>query len=300
MQNIRQGDSHPTGICLYNTVSQMVFSWLLTGWPAGAIAERRGHLYEGSQRIPAKRFHINRIVGGHCNHSGSGGDAPGALAGAKRQALSAVCKNHLHEMGLALRMYVDDTKFYPYYLAVGKTDGDGYFRWPQYLQPYYQLNWTNPAYHCPAYNGAVESLSSYGSVQILGSYSYNYLGAEGGLGDTGFFGESYLGIGTTGVFNEGGFPISPARPDTQVVTPADTYAIMDTAATIRYGSLYLSYFPDLYWTGSGSSGVDWAGCIDVDFQFFAPFLFQQNPKTHGQSFNVLYCDGHVTPVRLTD
>ncbi len=36
-----------------------------------------------------------------------------ALAGAKAQGNSTVCKNHLHEMGLAIRMYVDDSTYYP-------------------------------------------------------------------------------------------------------------------------------------------------------------------------------------------
>ena len=38
-----------------------------------------------------------------------------ALSKAKKQAQSTACKNHLHEMGIALHMYVDDNKSYPYY-----------------------------------------------------------------------------------------------------------------------------------------------------------------------------------------
>src|ERR1700728_4186835 len=42
-----------------------------------------------------------------------------SLSRSKAQAQSIVCKNHLHEMALALRMYVDDYKGYPYYNVAG-------------------------------------------------------------------------------------------------------------------------------------------------------------------------------------
>src|SRR5579859_1731303 len=41
-----------------------------------------------------------------------------ALSRAKAQAQSTACKNHLHQMGLALNMYVDDAKAYPYLRGV--------------------------------------------------------------------------------------------------------------------------------------------------------------------------------------
>jgi prepilin-type N-terminal cleavage/methylation domain-containing protein len=38
-----------------------------------------------------------------------------ALGKAKAQAHSTACKNHLHQMGLALGMYLGDFGAYPYY-----------------------------------------------------------------------------------------------------------------------------------------------------------------------------------------
>jgi prepilin-type N-terminal cleavage/methylation domain-containing protein len=100
-----------------------------------------------------------------------------ALARSKDQARSVVCKNHLHEMGMALRMYADDTKVYPYG-QINVIDSI----WPEYwyiaLQPYYSLNWTNPAYHCPAYNGSIgPALDADVFFGNYGSYSYNVFGA---------------------------------------------------------------------------------------------------------------------------
>ena len=42
-----------------------------------------------------------------------------ALAGAKARALAIKCESNLHQMGLAMNMYVDDFHAYPlYYFAV--------------------------------------------------------------------------------------------------------------------------------------------------------------------------------------
>ena len=76
-----------------------------------------------------------------------------ALSKAKAQAKSTGCKNHLHEMGLALEMYVGDFHAYPYFIEPdlsGRT-----IKWQEELRPYYRLEWTNRAYHCPAYTGAI-------------------------------------------------------------------------------------------------------------------------------------------------
>ncbi len=93
-----------------------------------------------------------------------------ALSRSKAQALSIKCKNNLHEMSLAFRMYVDDTKAYPY---------GSYFPynfWYLALQPYTVLSWTNPAYHCPAYQGSLAmDEAQYGNY---GSYSYNVFGVS--------------------------------------------------------------------------------------------------------------------------
>src|SRR5262252_1710439 len=74
-----------------------------------------------------------------------------ALSKAKAQAQSTACKNHLHQMGLALKMYVDENRSaYPFYVS---GPGSEVFTWQVALAPYYPLNWTNAAYHCPAFKG---------------------------------------------------------------------------------------------------------------------------------------------------
>ena len=58
-----------------------------------------------------------------------------ALSKAKAQAQSIACKNHLHQMGLALKMYVDDNRStYPFY---SQYPGEGVS---------FEL-WTNGSWH---------------------------------------------------------------------------------------------------------------------------------------------------------
>src|SRR5579862_5868288 len=61
-----------------------------------------------------------------------------ALSRAKAQGQSTSCKNHLHQMGLALQMYVQDNKAYPYYSAPNQFP----VRWQDALQIYYPIDWT--------------------------------------------------------------------------------------------------------------------------------------------------------------
>jgi prepilin-type N-terminal cleavage/methylation domain-containing protein len=104
-----------------------------------------------------------------------------ALSRSKQQAWSTVCKNNLHETGLALEMYSEDAKVYPYYFCnqgytYATAPNDILFHWPYALQPYQKLSWANPAYHCPAYMGAISTPTN-SADYLLGSYAYNLTGA---------------------------------------------------------------------------------------------------------------------------
>jgi prepilin-type N-terminal cleavage/methylation domain-containing protein len=108
---------------------------------------------------------------------------------AKAQANSAACKSHLRQMGLALKMYVDEHQDrYPY--GVGPiTEADaGNFNpadynlfWFARLTPYYPLQWTNATYHCPGYQGPIIGIFNDGTNKCgpRGSYGYNTRGVRG-------------------------------------------------------------------------------------------------------------------------
>jgi prepilin-type N-terminal cleavage/methylation domain-containing protein/prepilin-type processing-associated H-X9-DG protein len=184
-----------------------------------------------------------------------------ALSKSKAQAQSTVCKNHLHQLGYALQMYVQDYQAYPPL---------GGILWPDGLEPYYQLQWTNPVYHCPAYRGACVREEDFA---FAGSYGYNGY-------DVGRF-----SLGGTIV---GG--VAVPRKESAVVAPSEMYAIMDSrgalASDIEYGG------PSQWW------GFIWA----TYNQFETPqsWLSVQNPPQHDSVFNVVFCDTHVKAVRLVD
>ncbi len=108
-----------------------------------------------------------------------------ALSAAKARARSTVCKNHLHEMGVALQMYVDDHEDrFPYYLAIPDTalpnaeEARDAASWWGKLLPYYPVKWTDRAYHCPGYRGAIRGWRGRNGdwYDPWGSYAYNARG----------------------------------------------------------------------------------------------------------------------------
>jgi prepilin-type processing-associated H-X9-DG protein/prepilin-type N-terminal cleavage/methylation domain-containing protein len=101
-----------------------------------------------------------------------------ALSKSKAQAQSTSCKNKLHQMGMALRMYVDDTRFYPPYAF---NVGPYWQYWSDSLALYTHQWWTNRDFHCPSYKGVIGVGSG-----TSGSYAYNNSGTFSpllGLGD---------------------------------------------------------------------------------------------------------------------
>ena len=210
---------------------------------------------------------------------------------AKARALSIECLNHERQMGLALRMYVDDNQAYPFYFVTyASGDGLGFARWQQALHHYYPLEWANPAYHCPAYKGVITSNFFDGfqwSEEWFGSYGYNVTGTEG------FRVPDALWHPSLGLSGNGLAPVEPSPNDhppireTQVAVPSEMYSLMDT----RSGGMGVLGTPTAPWSG-------------VDFIFGASsqssYLTLAHPPQHGSKFNVAFCDGHVASVKLTD
>src|SRR5262245_12935821 len=100
----------------------------------------------------------------------------GALAGAREAANSAVCKGNLRQIGLAVRMYVDDYRYYP---ATKFTWEPGYTKggvWHHRLIPYLPSKWLGGVYKCPGYKGL--TLEGDGTALSLGSYGYNANGVN--------------------------------------------------------------------------------------------------------------------------
>src|SRR5258708_37744685 len=73
-----------------------------------------------------------------------------SISRGKAQAQRIQCVNNLHQMGIALRMYVDDNRVYPMGVPANENVY-GTRWWYDSLVPYLRLQWTNRAFHCPTY-----------------------------------------------------------------------------------------------------------------------------------------------------
>jgi hypothetical protein len=189
-----------------------------------------------------------------------------ALLGAVAHAHSTTCKNHLHQMGLALQMYVQENRGrYP----------TGY-DWYDQIRPYYDLDWRNPAYHCPGYSGQVSSWAGSLPHDPLGSYAYNFAGVRGY--DPRRILRDYvnLGLGTVGRLP------NAAVTQGQVAAPSEMFAIGESR---HRGEREVA----------NASGVFamFCGYLDTSVRSCSYYGYPILPRRHGKNYNQLCCDGHV-------
>lgn len=211
-----------------------------------------------------------------------------ALSAAKAHAHSTTCKNHLRQMGLALQLYVQENQSrYPLYACRsapaprGTAEGDDWELWSGQLLPYYPVKWTNAAYHCPGYKGAITLKPAGGT---LGSYAYNAQGVIGNIKPMQGPLSINLNLGLGGVYSwrSGRQKASPIS-ESPVRVPSEMLAIGESRFTKGTGKI----------VGKDhklSGGRDYMIC---------GFLQDKRPKVafdparHGKKYNQLFCDGHV-------
>ena len=204
-----------------------------------------------------------------------------ALRSAKQQAQSAKCKNNLHQMGVALHMYVTDSNGkYPYamyFSAVSVPRSIQLVSWWQlYLEPYRGVSWSNTAVECPAYKGGIGfiDLGNESTAGPAGSYAYNSCG-------TGYqnANDTRLGLGLAGYDS---LIDNPSISTANIIAPADMFAIGESR---------------LYeWQDGIPAGVDIMipGVATTAFGLVVPY-----PERHGKNYNQLFCDAHVEGVLRT-
>jgi type II secretory pathway pseudopilin PulG len=187
-----------------------------------------------------------------------------ALSNSKAKAQSIRCKSNLHQMGLALRMYVDDQRAFPFYSYISPQY---HMTWEEALRLYYPIEWTNSAYHCSAYKGAIVNGGLY---TWYGSYAYNVSGASQQQSHR-------LGLAGDG-------PGTAAIRESEVKSPTEMFAIMDSKGET---------LPEVGW-----SGLDFIFC---HASYTVASMYQlQRPPQHGTTFNVAFCDARVSQVNVKD
>jgi prepilin-type processing-associated H-X9-DG protein/prepilin-type N-terminal cleavage/methylation domain-containing protein len=191
-----------------------------------------------------------------------------ALAAVERRANTTRCVGNLHQLGLALELYVQEHGSYP--LA---TSGDGLGSWHQALCPYA----SDGVFYCPQKQRAVAEWRQLfpDDTEINAHYGYNFIGAIRQNPPP-----TNPGLGGNFILDSSGGHYVPTR-ENQVLVPAQMIAIGDSAALIkppayaraemtRTNLLYIAFpftFPAWGYTGVG----DW----------------------HSGGANMLFCDGHI-------
>ena len=187
-----------------------------------------------------------------------------ALSRAKAKAHMARCQANLRQIGLGLRMYVDDFRRYPFYALYETKQASQVpsmppVLWFHYLQPYVSSVWTQALYRCPGVKQ--HSIEADPNLPLgpgnLFSGSYGYNNEDSRFGPS----TNLLSLGHN-VISLQGRPALPAYSESVVRMPSDMIAIGDSLSSgVRLGA-------------------------DVG-------LREARRDNHNRRVNHVFCDGHV-------
>jgi len=209
-----------------------------------------------------------------------------ALSGARRQSQLTACKSNLRELGIALRMYLDDSAgVYPYVTHLRAPNPRDIAFWFDTLgMEIPNGEWGNGVFQCVAYRGiAYEGVAAVNGQGVLtavhapcGSYAYNAIGRGVPV-----FGIEWVGTRGLGFSMNAGQPLGRPVREQDVKTPADLYVLGDAPlATAPLGT-------------GGTMSLGGA----ADYNSFAADDVRVEKVTHFSRFNMLLADTHVEGVR---
>jgi prepilin-type N-terminal cleavage/methylation domain-containing protein len=218
-----------------------------------------------------------------------------ALSRAKEQAKRIQCTNNLRQMGIALQMYVEESKRFPYWTAAHPP----YLQWENALDPYYRPGWwRDRSCQCPSYKGMFVPIVTqtypysydppYPS-RISQSYSYNRMGTVMSWSSPA---QARLGLGSVSSTNP---EIDyPAISENEVKRPSQMFAIADSR-------IYKDAFGQM--ADGGGDAMSYGGFVSIGNSgpggSTVPFTNFPNAR-HGKKSNVLSCDAHVDLVSYVD
>ncbi len=180
-----------------------------------------------------------------------------ALSRAKSAGYSAKCKSNLHQIAIALRLYVDDAGKYPPYIRFPINNDPGNILWNRLVLPYASGN-TN-VFRCPSKRSLTKFEIPFKPKAF--HYDLNFAGS----GHLRAFGPLGLGLGGSMALIAGPETLIPI-PESAVRVPSDMVAVADAELTDDDG--------------------------DNDYDA-ASLLTELPPDRHTRGANAVFLDGHV-------
>ena len=212
------------------------------------------------------------------------------LGGAKRDVQGAVCRQNLHELGLALHGYVTDNHAYPLFVDsryMSRASPGNLMSWipalakrvaeekPAHTKSQY---WEKLVWECPAGGRPSGFPASWGYMD----YGYNANGLFRGETDP-----DWLGLGGHLSATPQGYVYTSPVKDWEVVNPAKMMALADAIAgagtILQDGGIFRRT------STPPSSWIFWPNCQAAEKRVMA--------RHHGNA-NVGFCDGHVESLSL--
>lgn len=185
-----------------------------------------------------------------------------AASRAKEKAQTIRCQNQLRQTGLAMAVYLTDSRCYP-----PMWDENSCELWADKLYVPRRAAWTNVDWNCPKYNSKRGTLGFLDKDNIAVSYSYNWRGTAGGW--------SGRAKGPLPAASGLGHLSKDEVTEPEVATPSEMYAVADVRGTIQGSQLSGNPKMSLY----RFSGVDEA------------------PPPHESGYSILFADGHVALIK---
>ncbi len=220
-----------------------------------------------------------------------------ALSSAKAKAQAASCQNHLRQLGVALTMYASETQHYPsIFMEKKKPSGhvrEGDRTWVDAIQPYYPVGYTNSAWHCPRYiaRGGV-IIPQPPMLTLFTSYSYNHGGI---IGEGWFQGRPPPNpTGTNSYLLSLGLGRAPklGAAEGAIAAPSEMYAIADAR-----------WWKYQHYRETGIAGNWKMSPWKYVYELTNPtrtLVHVETAPPHGEGYNMLFVDGHVTAVNRSD
>ncbi len=218
-----------------------------------------------------------------------------SLAKAKSKARETYCKGNARQISLALALHVVDFDYYPVYNVDPSISVVNNF-WPEALEPYSGMRWTNKLYRCPDYNGL--SVDGNSDAAPLGSYGYNANGTK--------FTPSEFGLGgvLTKIALDDNAEIGNQNilriKETKIRAPADMIAVGDAHLIWTPKALTLELYeidlPKDNYSGMGLIDINSRNGVEQKGWPGRDGIIKATLKRHAGRYSIAFCDGHVEGV----